>query len=249
MTPPSGLLLAATGAAALVVGFLKTSIGGGIGLVLTPTLSLVLPPQVVLGLTAPLLNLSDPVTLRYYWRQWDRGQLRVLLPTTLAGVALGTWGLSLLSEVALRRAIGGVALAFAVLHLALMVRGRRLFAAAPPLGAGVAVGVATGVASTVAHSGGLVLAPYLLGLAMSSAGVVATSSAVVAVSNVLKLVGYWAIGFLTPAILLAAVASTPLLVAGAWLGYRVNRLLPRRWFEVALIGISVAGSVRLLARP
>ena len=33
---------------ALVVGFLRTSIGGGIGLVLTPMLSLVLPPAVVL---------------------------------------------------------------------------------------------------------------------------------------------------------------------------------------------------------
>lgn len=249
MSPPFGLLLAATCGAALVVGFLKTSIGGGIGLVLTPTLSLVLPPQVVLALTAPLLNLADPVTLRYYWRQWDGPQLRVLLPTTLVGVVLGTWGLSLLSEVALKRLIGGLALSFALLHLVLMLRDRRLFVTAPPLGAGVVAGIATGVASTVAHSGGLVLGPYLLGLAMSSAGVVATSNAVVAVSNVLKLVGYWTIGFLTPAILLAAVLSTPILVAGAWLGYRVNRVLPRRAFEVALIAISVAGSLRLLLRP
>ena len=53
MTEPSFVALAsAAGIAALVVGFLKTSGGGGIGLVLTPVLSLFLPAQVVLGLTA-----------------------------------------------------------------------------------------------------------------------------------------------------------------------------------------------------
>lgn len=66
MSEPSLPALAAAGAvAALVVGFLKTSVGGGIGLVLTPLLSLFLPAQVVLGLTAVQLNLSDPITLRY----------------------------------------------------------------------------------------------------------------------------------------------------------------------------------------
>ena len=69
--------------AALVVGFLRTSVGGGIGLVLTPTLSLVLPPSVVLAMIAPLMNLSDPLALRYYWRPWDRRQL-VLLRSRIA---------------------------------------------------------------------------------------------------------------------------------------------------------------------
>jgi len=75
--------------AALVVGFLRTSVGGGIGFALAPTLTLVLPAPVVLALIAPLMNLSDPFVLRYFWRRWDAGQLRVLLPTMLAGVVLG----------------------------------------------------------------------------------------------------------------------------------------------------------------
>ena len=37
------------------MGFLKTAVGGGIGLVLTPTLSLVLPAPTVLALIAPLM--------------------------------------------------------------------------------------------------------------------------------------------------------------------------------------------------
>ncbi len=233
--------------AAFVVGFLKTSIGGGIGLVLTPTLSLVLPAPVVIALITPLLNLSDPLTLRYYWRRWDGRQLRILLPTTVVGVVLGACVLVRLSEFWLKTTIGAAVLAFAAVQLALRRRDRPLFVRAPGPSVSGAVGVVAGLASTVAHSGGIVLGPYLVGLGFSNATVVATANAVIAVSNLAKLGGYWTIGFLTGPILLAAVVAVPVLALGTWLGYRVNRWLPRRWFELALVAIAVAGALRLLA--
>lgn len=248
-SPPLLLLLVAAAIAAFVVGFLKTSIGGAIGIVLTPMLSLLLPPQTVLALIAPLLNLADPVTLRYYWRQWDGRQLRLLIPTTLVGVALGTWGLSLLSEFWLKKSIGLLAVVFGAIQLLVLARGRRLLGLHSHWTAGTSTGVLTGVASSVAHSGGVVLGLYLVNLNVTNATIVATGAAVVAVSNVLKLAGYWEIGFLTGRILLVAVLATPLLVLGGWLGYRVNRWLPRRWFELALIALAMAGGLRLLLTP
>jgi hypothetical protein len=41
-------------------------------------------------LTGFMLNLADPFVLRYYWRQWDARQLRLILPTALVGILLGT---------------------------------------------------------------------------------------------------------------------------------------------------------------
>lgn len=247
--PAFGLLLLASGGAALVVGFLKTAVGGGIGLVLTPTLTLVLPAPVVLALIAPLLNLSDPLTLGYYWRRWDARQLRVLMPTCVVGVAVGTWALALLSDFWLKKAIGGAVLLFAVVQLSLRLRQRPLWRGEPGHIVTGAVGVVAGVASTVAHSGGIVLGPHLVGLGLSNAAVVATANAVIALSNLAKLGGYWKIGFLTGQILLAAALATPLLVVGTWFGFRANRRLPRRWFELALLAIAVAGALRLLAAP
>ncbi|MBI1963905.1 MAG: sulfite exporter TauE/SafE family protein, partial [Candidatus Rokubacteria bacterium] len=55
------------------------------------------------------------------------------------------------------------------------------------------------------------------------------------------------IGFLTGPILLSSVLALPCLFLGTWLGYRANRRLPRRWFELAMIGVAVAGSLKLLA--
>ena len=56
-------LLGVAGGAALVTGFLRNAVGGGIGLALTPVLILILPPQPVLALIGLLLLLSDPVSL------------------------------------------------------------------------------------------------------------------------------------------------------------------------------------------
>jgi uncharacterized membrane protein YfcA len=65
----------------------------------------------------------------------------------------------------------------------------------------------------VANSGGTIIGPYLAGLGLSNAAVVATGA------------GRY---------------------LGSWLGWRVNAYIPRRWFALALIAISVAGSLKLL---
>jgi len=57
-------LLAA--AAALILGVLKTALDGGIGLTLTPLLSLVMPPSTVLGLLGCQMVLSDPMSIYLY---------------------------------------------------------------------------------------------------------------------------------------------------------------------------------------
>jgi uncharacterized membrane protein YfcA len=239
-------LLGATLAAAFVVGFLKTSVSAGTGLVLTSTLSLVLPAPVVLGLISPLMLMSDPIAMRFYWRRWDARQVRLLVPATTLGLLAGTWALTLLSESWLRRTIGLIALALALLQLAVIGRARPLFGERPHWLVGVAVGMVTGVASMVAHSGGVVSALYLLGAGLSTAALIATVTAVYATTNIVKVVLYWKIGFLTPYVLLVDLLAAPVVLLGAWLGYRLNRVLPRRAFELALLIIAIAGALRLL---
>src|SRR5262249_58759717 len=97
--------------------FLRGGLGGGIGLALTPVLTLALVAQSALGLTGFVLVLADPIILRYYWRQWDTRQLRLLLPTTIVGILIGVWLISDMPDRQLRRLIGCVALALALLQL------------------------------------------------------------------------------------------------------------------------------------
>ena len=233
-------------AAALVTGFLRNAVGGGIGLALTPVLTIVLPPRPVLAMIGLLLLLSDPISLWLYWRRWDGAEARRLIPTMLVGIVVGGWLVAGLSATALRQAIGAAALLFGSAQLALTLRGAPSSAAptSPPVAMGV--GLVAGVASTVAHSGGVVLGLYLVGRPLSSAGVVATGTLAYAISDVVKVGTYAAIGWVTPPLLLATVAATPFLYFGSWLGYRLNTRLPRRAFALTLIVIALAGALRLL---
>jgi uncharacterized membrane protein YfcA len=147
---------------------------------------------------------------------------------------------------ALRRTIGGAALAFGLAQLALILAGAPQPRPRISGTTGAAVGVVAGVASTVAHSGGLVLGVYLVGRPLSGAAIVATSALVVAVADVAKVGTYWAIGWLSPTLVGAALAATPLLYLGSWLGARLNARLPRRALALSLLAIAIAGAVRLL---
>jgi hypothetical protein len=60
------LLVGIACAAALVTGFLRNAVGGGIGLALTPV---------------PMLC----------WRRWDGAEARRLIPAMLVGIVLGGW--------------------------------------------------------------------------------------------------------------------------------------------------------------
>ena len=216
--------------------------GGGIGLALTPVLTSFLAPQPTLALIGLLLLLSDPISLWLYWRRWDAAEARRLVPAMLVGIGLGGWLVAGLSAAALRQGMGGAALLFGLVQLAILLRGRAPSAApsAPPMAVGA------GVASTVAHSGGVVLGLYLVGRPLGSAGVVATGTLAYAISDVPKVGTYTAIGWVTAPLLLATVAATPFLYLGSWLGYRLNARLPRRAFALTLISIALAGAGRLL---
>jgi hypothetical protein len=218
-------------------------VGGGIGLALTPVLSLVLPAQSALGLTGFMLNLADPIILRYYWRQWDARQLRLILPTALVGILIGVWLVAGMPDYRLRKVIGAVALVLALLQLLFM---RARIHVGHHWGVGSGVGALTGIVSAVANSGGTIIGPYLAGLGLSNAAVVATGAGALFTSNCLKVVSYWSIGFLTWRMVWLSLLASPLLYFGSRLGWRLNAYLPRRWFALALIAISVAGSIKLL---
>jgi hypothetical protein len=206
-------------------------------------LSLALPAQSALGLTGFMLNLADPIILRHYWRQWNARQLRLILPTALVGILIGVWLISGMPDHRLRKVIGAVALLLALLQLLFM---RARIHVGHHWGVGSGVGALTGIASAVANSGGTIMGPYLTGLGLSNAAVVATGAGALFTSNCLKVVSYWSIGFLTWPMVWLSLLASPLLYLGSWLGWRLNAYLPSRWFALALIAISAAGSLKLL---
>ena len=181
---------------AVLIGFSKGGLGGPVPVALTvPILTLIIEPQVAVGLILPLLLFADVFALYFYWRQWDRKYIALMLVPGLVGVALGTFVLKDIDAVTLKRIIGGltlVALSFKVgsEHL------RRL-AYHPRDWHGWFAGWASGFGSTLANVGAPPFTAYLLLQPnMTPRSFVGTTTLFFAAINLTKLPGYIAIGIL-----------------------------------------------------
>ncbi|GIT66617.1 MAG: hypothetical protein Ct9H300mP25_00890 [Acidobacteriota bacterium] len=75
--------------AVLIVGIAKGGLGGGIGIVAVPLMSMVVSPLQAAAILLPLLMAMDALALRAYWRQWDWQYLEVLIPAALGGTVIG----------------------------------------------------------------------------------------------------------------------------------------------------------------
>jgi hypothetical protein len=135
----------------------KAGFATGLGMLSTPLMAEAVPARTAIGVILPLLCLADVFTLAVYWRRWDLRLVAWPLLGSLLGIASATAFVTSISELALRRSIGGVGL---LLTLLLVVRNRyhphAVYRPAP--WHGVLVGVAAGVSSTIAHAAGQILA-------------------------------------------------------------------------------------------
>lgn len=100
------------------MGFFKAAFGIGAGVFLVPIGVLFMPPRALVGAIAPLMLITDLVALRHQWRKWAPLPTRTLLEGGLAGLFLGIYFLAQVPAGYARKAIGVVALTYALYQLA-----------------------------------------------------------------------------------------------------------------------------------
>ena len=224
----------------LLAGAVKVAFGVGAGALATVIMAMVLPPKMAVGLLAPIMIITDIQALRYHWRKWDTKQVMVILPTAVLGIGVGTAFLGWAPPGVVRKAIGTVAILFALLQLLRMYQ-RDQAPVALPLWSGWIIGFFAGITTTVAHAGGVVFSMYLLGANLPKNTFVATVVALFFATNTIKLPLYWSVGVLTLPILLMGILLTPVMVAGGWLGSQLSRRISVQqflWIVTLLVGAS-----------
>jgi len=75
----------------MLIGLDKGGLGGTLGVLITPMMSLIMPPQQVIGILLLILMLGDVFAVASHWRKWD-GKLVILL---IPGGVIGTITLKL----------------------------------------------------------------------------------------------------------------------------------------------------------
>lgn len=216
--------------AVLLFGIAKGGFGGGLGVLAVPLMALVVSPLQAAAVLLPILCLMDLVGLWAYRGRWIWPELRLLIPASMIGIALGTLSFGFMSAASVRIIVGIVAIVF-TLHYAYSMR-RKPDAALPhfPPAAGIAAGAAGGFTSFIAHSGGPPISMYLLRRPLDRTDFVATTVLLFAAINYVKLLPYGWLGQLSAENLLTSLVLAPLAPVGVYTGVWLHRRVSDRFF-------------------
>lgn len=229
----------------LVCAVVRGYSGFGMGLMITPLLSLVLPPLeavvivLIFGVTVALRQLPG------LWAHIDWRGLRLLLPVAILTTPIGTWVLGLASPGALRLGLSLTVLAVAGLFLI----GFRL-TGTPGRGTIVATGALAGIMNGIAAlSGPPLVFLYLTRTDSLSVGR-ATLIAFFFVTDAAAIASAWAGGLVEARPAMTALTLVPFLLAGVFVGERAFRgTSPERFRQVVLwllVLTGVVGAIRAL---
>jgi hypothetical protein len=229
-------------AAVIAVTFLGISKGGfiGLGVVAVPLLSLVVSPPRAAAMLLPILLAQDMVSVWVYHRDFSAWNLRVLIPGSIFGAALATLTAASVPDVAIKLAVGVIALLFVASRMAAPWLERHL--PKPGLVSGLFWGAASGFTSTLANAGSPPYQIHTLPQRLPKMTFVGTTSLFFAVTNLLKIPSYFALGQMTWANLSVGLALVPLAIATNFLGvFLVRRVSMEAFYRIAYVLILAIG--------
>lgn len=236
----------------VLVGVAKAGFGGGVGVLATPLMALVVPPIVAAGLLLPLLCACDLVSLWHYRSRFHSLSIRRLLPGALAGIVAGwllLWiyrGDRATMNRALEIAIGLIAILFVIWQL---IRARllaHLSERKPGAFQGGLLGLIAGFASMLAHAGGPPVTIYILQEHLDRRVFVGTTVVFFSILNYTKLVPYTLLGMIELTNLRVSLLLLPLVPVGVWLGLYLNRRIRQDWFMRIIYVILLVTGIQLL---
>ena len=232
------LLTDTTFMAVAVIGvcLLGISKGGflGLGVMALPLMSLFVPPLQAAAIILPTAVAQDVLTLWAYWRQWSKWNLKIMLPSMLAGMFIAWLIAASLSAVHIRLAIGLIATFFVLRHW-LASRFERLVPK-PSVTTGVVFGALGGVSFLLSYAGGPIWQMHLLPQKIDKVRYVGTIAVLFAVSNLVKIPGFATLGFLTRDNLLVGLSLVPIAVASNYLGiWLVRRTSNEMFYRIAYV--------------
>lgn len=233
-----------TAVAILLTGISKSGLGGALGGLAVPFMSLWMSPRDAVAVMLPVLIAMDLFGIRAWRGKADWAELRLLLPASLVGIALGTLAFGVMSDRMVKGAVGLIAVVFAADRLLRKPKADPHTAPLPRLAR--VCGVGAGFTSTLAHAGGPPLMIYLLTRGLPRQAFAATSVFFFAALNLAKLPFYLGLDLFTRDTLVMSAMLLPLVPVGVWTGMRLLQRIPERPFYLLATAALGLSGVKLL---
>ena len=216
------------------VCLLGISKGGflGLGVMALPLMSLFVPPLQAAAIILPTAIAQDTLTLWVYRRDWSAWNLKIMLPSMVAGMACA-WALAAsLSAAHIRLAIGLIATLFVLRHW-LGARFERHMPR-PGVPTGVIFGAIGGATTMLANAGGPAWQIHLLPQRLDKLTFIGTISILFAASNVIKVPGFATLGYMTAENMLVGAALLPIAIASNYAGiWMIRRVSTEMFYRIA----------------
>ncbi len=239
------LLLAA---AAFIVGYSKTALGG-LSAIAVVIFASILPTKESTAALLLVLIVGDVIACWHYRRDADWSLVRRLLPAVLPGLILGAIFLKVVDDTTLRRSIGALLLVLVLLQLWLRSRGDGVSATAHERPAAAwSAGIAAGFATMTANAAGAVMAVYLSATGIDKRRFVGTNAWFFLVVNLTKVPFSIGLGLMDWSDLWRALVLAPAVLLGALAGYATVKRIRQRHFDIAVLVASAIAAVVLIAR-
>ncbi len=245
---------------AVALVMIATSKGGfgGLAVVASPLMMMVVDAPTALGLLLPMLLVCDVMTLPFYPRQFTWRPVLLLAPWTMLGILVGWFLLGRVGKTAvpwLNVGVGVLSIVFAGLEAVRWLMVRRTIAAAapaPPWRPGVLVsipfGLGAGLCTMLAHAAGAVTTIYLLPQRLDSRVFVGTTNRFYVVFNAVKIPFYVHLGLITAGSLRRSLWLLPIAALGVWAGSELNRRVSQRGFRFIVVMLLLLTGAMLVYR-
>ena len=232
--------------AVLMFGIAKGGFGGGPGTAAVPLMALVVSPVQAAAILLPILCLMDLVTLWAYRGRWDLSELKLLMPASLLGIAVGAYLFDVLTADTIRLCVGVIAVTFA-LHYWMSRLSRRKGDLPPfPRALALPAGAVSGFTSFIAHAGGPPVNMYMLRRPLDRTRFVATTAVFFTLVNYTKLIPYAWLGQLSAENLATSAALAVFAPIGVYLGVWLHRRIPDRVFFTFVYAFLFIVGIRLI---
>ena len=231
ITDPLFYLLAIV--AVILLGLSK---GGffGLGVMALPLMSLFVPPLQAAAILLPTVLAQDVLTIWTYRANWSAWNLKIMIPGMAVGIVIAALLAASLSAAHIRLAVGLSAAAFVLRHW-LGQRFDRLASRSNTL-TGLVFDAIGGFTTLLANAGGPAWQMHLLPQGLDKLTYAGTLTILFAVSNIMKIPAYGALGQLTADNLAIGAVLLPAAMianyAGLWL---VRRTPTELFFRIAYV--------------
>lgn len=229
---------------ALVIGLAKGGMGAVLAVLATPMLSLVMPVQAAISLSLPMLMIADAFAIWFYWNTWDLHFIRLLVPSAVLGIVVGTMLLAALDNNTLKHVLGIFTLLFVVYRIA--DRWLKSLDYQPRTWHGYVAGALSGLGSALANTGGPPFTAYMLLQNLSPTVFVGTTTLFFTIVNIVKLPGLVIAGIFDLNSLFQVAWVVPLIPLGVYTGRWMIQRVNRATFDWIMLAVLVIAAAALL---